>query len=206
MPLSKASPRKPLHRRLIDCRGYEREDGLFDIEGRLTDTKDYGFDTTLRGRLNPGDYIHNMWMRVTLDETFTIIDIEAVSDDHPYKNCHEIVPNYKLLIGERIVSGFTKKTEDAVGREKGCTHHTGLLRDLATVAFQTMGPIISRRMRQRAETKEVEVAIVKVKKADMFRGKRPPMINGCHALKSDNPNVKQFFPKWYTGDDRSSDS
>jgi len=40
----------------------------------------------------------------------------------------------------------------------------------------------------------------------MFRGKRPPMINGCHALKSDNPNVKQFFPKWYTGDDRSSDS
>jgi len=206
MPLTKPVARKALHHRLIDCRGYEREDGLFDIEGRLTDTKDYGFDTVLRGRVKSGDYIHNMWMRVTLDETFKIIDIEAVSDDHPYPNCSEIVPNYKHLIGERIVSGFTKKTEAAVGRDKGCTHHTGLLRDLATVAFQAMGPIISRRQKAKASQDEkrtandVSVPLKDVRKQDLFRGKKPPMIDGCHALKSDNPNVKQFFPKWYTGD------
>lgn len=205
MPLSEPVARKPLHRRLIDCRGYEREDGLFDIEGRLTDTKDYGFDTTLRGRLQSGDYIHNMWMRVTLDATFTIVDIEAVSDDHPYPNCDEIVGNYKKLIGERIVSGFTKKTERAVGRDQGCTHHTGLLRDLATVAFQTMGPLLAtRRRKQLAASKENEI---EVKIPEVFKSSRkPPMIDGCHALKSDNPNVKQFFPKWYTGDDTSSGS
>ena len=39
MPLPPAAPRKAVHTRSIDCRGYEREDGLWDIEGRLVDTK-----------------------------------------------------------------------------------------------------------------------------------------------------------------------
>ena len=102
MPLSEPVSRKPIHQRLIDCKGYEREDGLFDIEGRLTDTKSYGFDTTLRGRLEPGDYIHDMKMRITIDATFMIVDLEAVTDHHPYPNCGDITPNYKALIGQRI--------------------------------------------------------------------------------------------------------
>ena len=190
MPLSTPTPRNLIHQRLIDCKGYEREDGLFDIEGRLTDTKAYGFDTTVRGRLEPGDFIHDMKMRVTIDTTFKIVDIEAVSDHHPYRNCGEITPNYKALIGQRIVSGFTNATEQAVGREKGCTHHTGLLRDLATVAFQTLGPLLSKRQRAQGES------VTDVSKS-IFKGRKPPMIDGCHALARTNPNVKEFFPKWY---------
>ena len=190
MPLSSPVERKPIHQRIIDCHGYEREDGLFDIEGRLTDTKAYGFDTIVRGRLEPGDFIHDMKMRVTIDATFVIVDIEAVSDHHPYNNCSAITPSYKKLIGQRIVSGFTKATEDAVGREKGCTHHTGLLRDLATVAFQTMGPLLAKRRRENSNSEnEVSSAV--------FKDRKPPMIDGCHALTRDNGNVKQFFPKWY---------
>ena len=205
MPLSKPVARKPLHHRIIDCRGYERADGLFDIEGRLTDAKDYGFDTVLRGRLEAGDYIHDMWLRLTLDETFKIHRIEAVSDAHPYPNCSDILPNYEELIGLRITSGFTNKAQAIVGREKGCTHHTGLLRDLATVAFQAMGPILAKRMRKANEaSSEIKVSEIgkskhKAEKKDLFNGRKPPMIDGCHALKSDNPNVKQFFPEWYTG-------
>ncbi len=197
MPLSEPVSRKPIHQRLIDCKGYEREDGLFDIEGRLTDTKSYGFDTTLRGRLEPGDYIHDMKMRITIDDTFMIVDMEAVTDHHPYPNCGDITPNYKALIGQRIVSGFTKATENAVGTSKGCTHHTGLLRDLATVAFQTVGPLLAKRSSNKDNEKaETNIAVKDVTKS-IFKGRKPPMVDGCHALASDNENVKQFFPKWY---------
>ena len=197
MPLSEPVSRKPIHQRLIDCKGYEREDGLFDIEGRLTDTKSYGFDTTLRGRMKPGDYIHDMKMRITIDATFMIVDLEAVTDHHPYPNCGDITPNYKALIGQRIVSGFTKATENAVGTSKGCTHHTGLLRDLATVAFQTVGPLLAKRSNNKDTNKtETSIAVKDLTKS-IFKGRKPPMVDGCHALASDNENVKQFFPKWY---------
>ena len=39
MPLPPPAPRDLKHTRTIVCQGYEREDGLWDIEARLTDTK-----------------------------------------------------------------------------------------------------------------------------------------------------------------------
>ena len=39
MPLPNPVPRKLMHTRAIECNGYEREDGLWDIEAHLTDTK-----------------------------------------------------------------------------------------------------------------------------------------------------------------------
>ena len=39
MPLTSPSPRKSLHDREISCTGFHRSDGLWDIEGRLTDKK-----------------------------------------------------------------------------------------------------------------------------------------------------------------------
>ena len=197
MPLSKPVSRKPIHQRLIDCKGYERDDGLFDIEGRLTDTKSYSFNTTLRGHMEPGSYIHDMWMRITIDSTFLIVDMEAVTDHHPYPNCGEITPNYKNLIGQRIVSGFTRATDKAVGGTKGCTHHTGLLRDIATVAFQTVGPLLAKRgSKKETEKTETSIAVNDVTKS-LFKGRKPPMVDGCHALARNQVNVKQFFPEWY---------
>ena len=32
-------PRKPLHLRRISCEGFQRDDGLIDLEGLLIDTK-----------------------------------------------------------------------------------------------------------------------------------------------------------------------
>lgn len=43
MPLSTAAARKPLHHRAISARGYKRDDGLFEVEGHLLDTKSYSF-------------------------------------------------------------------------------------------------------------------------------------------------------------------
>ena len=39
MPLSPPVSRSPVHTRRIECRSYRRDDGLFDIEGHLTDRK-----------------------------------------------------------------------------------------------------------------------------------------------------------------------
>ena len=38
MSVSPSVSRKQLHTREIKCIGYERDDGLWDIEGRITDT------------------------------------------------------------------------------------------------------------------------------------------------------------------------
>ena len=45
MPLSAPAAREPLHRRQIDITGYIRDDGLWDIEGHLLDTKAYDTDS-----------------------------------------------------------------------------------------------------------------------------------------------------------------
>jgi hypothetical protein len=39
MPLSHPVSRKLLHTRAIECHGYERDDGFWDIEAHLVDTK-----------------------------------------------------------------------------------------------------------------------------------------------------------------------
>ena len=44
MPLSQAAPRQHIHTREIVCRGYLRDDGLWDIEGSICDVKTYSFD------------------------------------------------------------------------------------------------------------------------------------------------------------------
>ncbi len=51
MPLSDPAPRQLLHLRDIELRGFQRDDGLFDIEARLTDTKSYAFANIDRGEV-----------------------------------------------------------------------------------------------------------------------------------------------------------
>ena len=60
MPLSKPALRKHLHNRNIECKGYEREDGLWDIEAHLVDTKTYSFENHDRGTVASGKPVHDM--------------------------------------------------------------------------------------------------------------------------------------------------
>ena len=58
--------RELLHNRQVELRGYKREDGLYDIEGHLVDTK--AIDFKLAAGLRPaGQPIHDMWLRITID-------------------------------------------------------------------------------------------------------------------------------------------
>ena len=83
MPLPTPSPRELLHLRDIALRGWQREDGLFDIEAHLSDSKnhDYHLKTGVR---RAGQPIHDMWLRITIDRSFTILDAVATLEAVPY--------------------------------------------------------------------------------------------------------------------------
>ncbi|MBT4888152.1 MAG: DUF2889 domain-containing protein, partial [Rhodospirillales bacterium] len=74
MPLSKPANREHLHTRDIKCHGYLREDGMWDIEGRITDRKTYSFPNHDRQGINAGEDIHDMSVRLTMDSEFVIHD------------------------------------------------------------------------------------------------------------------------------------
>jgi len=138
MPLSRATPRKLSHLRDIQLRGYEREDGLFDIEARMTDTKTYSWGNQDRGGISAGEALHDMWIRVTLDHDMVIQACEAAMDSTPYNVCPGAAPNFQRLVGLTIGRGFIKAAMQRLGGVEGCTHLRELLQPLATVAFQTM--------------------------------------------------------------------
>ncbi|HET9750354.1 MAG TPA: DUF2889 domain-containing protein, partial [Casimicrobiaceae bacterium] len=74
MPLSApAAARRRLHTRRITFEGFQREDGLFDIDARLTDVKDQDL-TLLSGVRRAGEFVHDMHVRATIDRAFTIVD------------------------------------------------------------------------------------------------------------------------------------
>ena len=75
--LPSPAPRERLHTRRYEFNGYRRADGLWDIEGRMTDVKSYGFDNDYRGRIGPEEPLHDMRIRLTLDDDFVVRDIET---------------------------------------------------------------------------------------------------------------------------------
>jgi hypothetical protein len=137
MPLSKAAPRKLHHLRDITLRGYEREDGLIDIEAHMTDTKTYSFRNSERGGIPAGDPLHDMWLRLTLTPTLTIEAVDAAMDSTPHTMCPAITPNFQRLVGLSIAKGFLKAAAERLGGINGCTHLRELLQQIGTVAYQT---------------------------------------------------------------------
>ena len=85
-----------------------------------------------------------MWLRVTVDENFIVRDIEAVTDAGPFAVCPDIAPNFKKMIGVRMRSGWRREIHERLGGVEGCTHLVEALGAMATVAFQTLYPILSR--------------------------------------------------------------
>lgn len=188
MPLSDPAPRKLLHTRTVVCHGYEREDGLWDIEGHMTDVKSYSFQNRDRGEVKPGEPVHGMWIRLTLDEQMLIHNAEACTDWSPFGICPEIAGRYKQLIGLRIDPGWSFIVKKMFNGVAGCTHLTELLAPMATTAYQTLVKHHQQRLQAGAGAHT--------------SGKRPRIIDSCYAFASDSDVVKINWPQFYTGDDR----
>lgn len=185
MPLSPPQPREHIHTRDITCTGYRREDGLWDIEGHLTDTKTYAFSNAERGDVPPGVPVHEMWIRLTVTDRLEIKEVEAATDYSPYILCRDVTPNFQRLVGLRIGPGWRNRALAKVGGIEGCTHIVELLAPVATTAFQTIYPIRSRERPTAASSPD----------------KPPRLLNTCHAFRSDGEKVKEYWPKFYDGPD-----
>ena len=172
--LTTPQPRSPLHAREISFNGFARDDGLWDIEGHLKDIKSHVFTTGNR-TWAPGEAIHDMWIRLTLDSQFIIQAIEVSMKAHPHPECPEVVPPMDALIGARLGKGWRKTIDTHLGGIKGCTHLRELLNNLATAAFQSIPGALF----------------------DPDETKPPPFLGKCKSWDFDGPVVMRVYPQFY---------
>jgi hypothetical protein len=177
MPLPDTVARSRLHTRSVAFQGYARDDGMFDVEAHLVDVKDRPYEL-LSGPRAPGEPVHEMWVRLTIDRKFTIHAVEASTDASPYPGyCNRIEAAYRKLIGMNLVDGFRKGLHDALGGVRGCTHLTELLAYLPTAAIQMFAGL--------------------VREDDGV--KKPFQLDRCHALETGSDAVRRYYPKWHRG-------
>ena len=200
MPLSPPVGRQHLHTRRVVCQGFFRDDGLWDIEGRITDEKTYEHANEWRGPLQPGDFVHDMSIRLTIDHKFTIVDAEAVTDKSPYSMCGDIAPAFKKLIGLRIGGGFHRAVRERLGGVHGCTHIVELLGPVATTAFQTVS---SKKAQDLNRPHREKTGTLPPKDPDAPRKppRKPYMLDTCHTWASDSEVTRRWVPHFYTGPD-----
>ena len=183
MPLSKPVSRKLAHTRVVTCHGYRRDDDLWDIEGRIVDTKPYRFKNRDRGGwIEADEALHDISIRLTVTLELEVVDVDAVIDASPYNYCKSAMEMARNLIGLRIAPGWSDKSKRAMGANRGCTHLTELLGPVATTAIQT-------------------IASEWIRRSEGSVDKRPPaFLNSCHSYADTSPVVKLQWPEFYRGD------
>jgi hypothetical protein len=174
--------RERLHTRRYEFGGYRRSDGLWDIEGHMTDSKTYAFQNRHRGEVQAGEALHDMWIRLTIDEELVVHDSEAATAAGPFAVCPAIAPNFKRMIGVRLGRGWRQTVRERLSGVEGCTHLMEMLLAMATVAYQSLYPVLAKKAQENP------------------RPGKPPLIDSCHAFKSDGEIVKTQWPEHYTGE------
>jgi hypothetical protein len=138
MPLPPPVARQKLHERRIEMHGYARADGWFDIEGHLVDTKPHPFQVTAGPRVEAGQSIHEMWIRLTIDQDHVVRDVAAATDAAPYGDCRDTPDTLRALIGTRVAAGWSAEIRKRLGGALSCTHLREMLVPMSTVAFQAL--------------------------------------------------------------------
>ena len=127
----------PVHVRSIEYRAFERP-GALTVVGRLRDTRPWAAGGPAVER------VHDMELRVTVDDTLTITESDAVMHTFPHTECPGIVPAFRGLAGLQVGRGFTRQVQQLFGGPRGCTHLEHLARSLGPVVIQA---VTSRRAR-----------------------------------------------------------
>ena len=109
MPLPPTVEREELHQRTISMKVFRRKDGLYDVEAHLVDTKPFAFERVNRPDLLPaGQPLHDLWVRLVLDDQQTLLAVEAASDTTPFAICPQAGASLSVLVGARIGKGWSK--------------------------------------------------------------------------------------------------
>ena len=180
MTLPPAAPQRQLkHRRQIDVQVFSRADGLWEVDATLCDVKTR--DATLAGTVRAaGEPIHDMLLRLVVDEQLYIVEAGSQSRWMPYPGqCDDHGDAYARLVGLNLLQGFRQALRERVGGVLGCTHITELAQVLPTAVVQAFaGEVIDTRGDQAGAT-------------------RPFQIDRCHALRSNGDAVRTHYPRWY---------
>jgi hypothetical protein len=184
MPLPEPSQNRTLrHTRKLSAQAYKRDDGLWDIDVLITDAKTIPLSYA-NTHLPRNAFLHELWLRVTVDQALTIVDACASSDSTPYKGvCNQITPSYSLLKGLNLFRGFRQAVAERLGGTKGCTHLTELCNFLPSAAIQAFAGDA--------------VNTVDGEKDAQGNWVQPFHLDRCHALALDGAAVKEHYPQWY---------
>ncbi|MDA1098196.1 MAG: DUF2889 domain-containing protein [Proteobacteria bacterium] len=183
MPLSDPAPRALSHTRVLDLRAYERQDGLWDIEGHITDMKedDYSMLDSERTADQP---VHDMWLRLTIDTDLVVRAAEAQMDVGAHGPCPLAAPNYSRLQGLKMGSGWNRAVRERLGGVTGCTHLNELLAQMATTAMQSLFEVV-----ENMDPNDTG-----------RRSLSPSLRNSCYAYALNSPYVRDYFPDDYQAD------
>ena len=172
-----AATRRLKHRRQIDVQVFDRGDGFWEVDATLTDTKTS--DGHPGGEFRPaGTPIHQMLLRLVVDESFNIVEAGSETRWMPYTgHCDAHGDVYARLVGLNLMRSFRKELRDRVGGVLGCTHITELAQVLPTAVVQGFaGEVLDTRG---------------------HGDERPFQIDRCHALRADGDVVRVHYPRWY---------
>ena len=180
MTLSAHSARREIHHRVIDMRAYARDDGLYDIEAHLVDRKPFAFKRFSSPEPLPaGQPLHDLWVRLTVDDEFVVRGIEASSDVTPFGVCKEAESTLSGLVGARIAKGWSSVVKSNLRGAASCTHLMEMLIPLATTALQGITGLRSER------------------NASVDANGIPHKIDSCYAYGRQREVVMKLWPMHY---------
>jgi hypothetical protein len=180
MALSVAKPRKEIHHRSLEMHAYVRDDGLYDVEAHLVDRKPFAFGRLLSCEPVPaGQPLHDLWIRLTVDQDLVVRAIEASSDVTPYGICKGAESTLSVLVGEKLVRGWSSLVKQRLRGAAGCTHLMEMLIPLATTGLQGIRGLLAERH------------------TTLDAAGFPVKIDSCYAFRRNREVVMQLWPQHY---------
>jgi hypothetical protein len=144
------APRQLVHGRQLVCRAYRRDDGRWDVEGRLAEVKTR--DVALPGgaQVAAGEPYRALALALTVDETFTVRNarVEADTRTAGAARVAGVRAACAALVGQRIDALGAAETSARFLRAADCPHLAELLAALIVTARETipaLRPIVTRR-------------------------------------------------------------
>jgi len=180
MALPSAAPERQLkHSRRIDVQIFARGNGLWEVDAVITDVKTRDADLA-NGVRKAGEPIHDMLLRLVIDEAFNVLEAGSQTRAMPYPGeCDNHGNAYAGLAGLNLMKGFRRAVHERLGGVAGCTHLTELTQVLPTAVVQAFaGDVINTR-------------------GDGLDAEQPFQLDRCHALRTDGNAVRTYYPRWY---------
>jgi len=187
MPLPPPAPRRHVHSRTVRCEGYFREDGLWEVEAALLDTKPFPHDDWERGPRKVGDPVHKMSIRLTVDRHLVVVEAHGAMDDVPYGTCQDVPARMAALVGLKLGAGWRRAVRERLPKLHACTHMIELIGPAITTLFQSMS------YREPPDDGAAHAAKTNPRK--------PYFIDDCWSWRADGPTVAKHFPMFARTDD-----